>query len=131
MLQDFGRGVKWKEGWVKDGQEVEGEMEAELREGMRAWRQQHPKATLDEIETELDRQIGVLRVAVLGETAGASKAVAAAAEVICPVCGEKMKPGGQHKRKLKTYGGQVLELAREYVRCPRCGQGFFPSGPGT
>jgi hypothetical protein len=41
---------------------------------MRAWRQQHPKATLDEIETELDRQIAALRVEVLGETAGASRA---------------------------------------------------------
>jgi YgiT-type zinc finger domain-containing protein len=86
---------------------------------------------LDEIETELDGQIAGLRVAVLGEIAGASKAVAAEAEVMCPVCGTKMKGEGQHKRKLKTYGGQVLELEREYVRCPRCGQGFFPSGPGT
>jgi YgiT-type zinc finger domain-containing protein len=106
-------------------------MEAELRARMQAWRQQHPKATLDEIETELDRQIAGLRVAVLGEMASTSKVVRAEGEVVCPVCGEKMKPEGQHKRKLKTYGGQVLELEREYVRCPRCGQGFFPSGPGT
>ena len=110
-------------------------MEAELRARMQAWRKLHPKATLDEIETELDGQIAGLRVAVLGELASTSKAVRAAGEaageVVCPVCGEKMKPAGQHKRKLKTYGGQVLELEREYLCCPRCGQGFFPSGPGT
>ena len=57
VRQDFGRGVKWKEGWKKVGQAVEGKMEAELREGMQAWRKQHPKATLDEIETELNRQV--------------------------------------------------------------------------
>lgn len=106
-------------------------MEAELREGMRAWRKLHPKAALDEIETELNRQVAALRVAVLAETVATSKAVAAEGEVVCPVCGTKMARDGQHKRKLKTYGEQELELAREYLSCPRCGQGFFPSGPGT
>ena len=106
-------------------------MEAELREGMQAWRQQHPKATLDEIETELNRQVAVLRAAVLAETVATSKAVQAEADVFCPVCGTKMVRAGQHTRKLKTYGGQALELVREYVHCPRCGQGFFPSGPGA
>ena len=106
-------------------------MEAELRARMQAWRKLHPKATLDEIETELDGQIAGLRVAVLGELASTSKAVRAEGEVVCPVCGEKMKPAGQHKRKLRTYGGQVLELEREYLCCPRCGQGFFPSGSGA
>ena len=106
-------------------------MEAELREGMQAWRQQHPKATLDEIETELNRQVAVLRAAVLAETVATSKAVQAEEEVFCPVCGTKMEHEGQRQRKLKTYGGQALELAREYVHCPRCGQGFFPSGPGA
>jgi YgiT-type zinc finger domain-containing protein len=110
---------------------VEGKMEAELREGMQAWRKLHPKATLDEIETELNRQVALLRAAVLAETVATSKAVKAEAEVVCPVCGTQMKHEGQHKRKLKTYGGQALELAREYVRCPRCGQGFFPPGPGA
>ena len=106
-------------------------MEAELREGMQAWRQQHPKATLDEIETELNRQVALVRAAVLAETVATSQAVQAAGEVVCPVCGTKMVREGQHTRKLKTYGGQALELVREYVRCPRCGQGFFPSGPGA
>ncbi len=106
-------------------------MEAELREGMQAWRKLHPKATLDEIETELNRQVAALRVAVLAETVATSKAVKAEEEMACPVCGTKMAREGQHKRKLKTYGGQALELEREYLCCPRCGQGFFPSGPGT
>ena len=113
-------------GKEKSEAEVEGKMEAELREGMQAWRKQHPKATLDEIETELNRQVALLRAAVLAETVATSKAVKAEEEVVCPVCGTKMVREGQHKRKLKTYGGQALELVREYVRCPRCGQGFFP-----
>ena len=106
-------------------------MEQELREGMRAWRKLHPKATLDEIERELDGRLAVLRVQLVGETVGTSKAVQAEAEVACPVCGTKLERGGRRKRKLKSYGGEELELEREYLHCPRCGQGFFPPGPGA
>jgi|GEM_PF-679734 len=101
-------------------------MEQELREGMRAWRKLHPKATLDEIETGLDGQIAALRVQMLAETVATSKTVRGEGEVACPVCGTKMETGGQHKRKLKSYGGEELGLEREYLYCPRCGQGFFP-----
>ena len=103
-------------------------MEAELREGMRAWRRLHPRATLDEIEAELDRQMAGLRVQLLAETVGASKAVKGEASAVCPVCGEQMQKGGRRKRKLKSYGGEALELEREYLYCPRCGEGFFPPG---
>lgn len=65
-------------------------METELREGMQVWRKQHPKATLDEIETELNRQVALLRAAVLAETVATSKAVKAEGEVLCPVCGTPM-----------------------------------------
>ena len=106
-------------------------MEEELREGMRAWRKLHPKATLDEIETELDRQIASLRVDVLAEAIGGSKVTGKVEAVACPRCGEKMERSGRHKRKLKSYGGAELELEREYLHCPRCGHGFFPSGPGA
>ena len=106
-------------------------MEQELRAGMRAWRQLHPKATLEEIEAELDRQLAVLRVQLLGETVGTSKAVKGEAGAVCPVCGGEMVKGGRRKRKLKSYGGEELELEREYLRCPSCGQGFFPPGPGA
>jgi YgiT-type zinc finger domain-containing protein len=106
-------------------------MERELRERMAAWRKLHPQASLDEIETELDRQIALLRVAVLGETIATSKAVSGAAEAVCPECGAPMERSGRRKRKLQTYGGVTLQLEREYVRCPRCGRGFFPSGPGA
>lgn len=106
-------------------------MEEELREVMGAWRKLHPKATLDEIEKEMDRQIAVLRVALLGEIVKTSKAVEGDAGAVCPECGEKMRKGGRRKRKLKSYGGEKLELEREYLSCPRCGYGFFPPGPGA
>lgn len=106
-------------------------MEEELREGMRAWRKLHPKATLDEIETELDRQIAVLRVALLGETVGTSKAVGGEKGAVCPECGEQMRKLGRRQRKLKSYGGEELVLVREYLSCPRCGHGFFPPGSGA
>ncbi len=106
-------------------------MEAELRERMVAWRKIHPKATLDEIEQELDRQIASLRVDVLAEAIGASKAAGRVEGGVCPVCGGKLERSGRRKRKLKSYGGAELELEREYLHCPHCGQGFFPSGPGA
>lgn len=108
-------------------------MEGELREGMQAWRKLHPRATLDEIEKELDRQMAGLRVQLLAETVGTSKAVKGEAvkgeaSAVCPVCGEQMQKGGRRKRKLRSYGGEELELEREYLYCPRCGEGFFPPG---
>ena len=106
-------------------------MEQELRERMGAWRKVHPRATLDEIEKELDRQIAGMRVQLLKETIGTSKAVKGEGRADCPVCGGQMQKGGQRKRKLKSYGGEELELEREYLHCPRCGEGFFPPGPGA
>jgi YgiT-type zinc finger domain-containing protein len=59
---------------------------------------------------------------VIVEEAGAEAAV-------CPVCGTKMVKMGRHTRKLKTKGEQAIEIDREYMSCPRCGNGFFPPGP--
>jgi len=44
-------------------------MEQELSERMRAWRRAHPKATMYEIEVELDTQIAGMRAQLLAETA--------------------------------------------------------------
>ena len=71
-------------------------MEQELREGMQAWRKLHPKATLDEIELELDRQsAAVLRVQMVAETVATSKAVKGEGAVTCPVrAGQRWKKAG-------------------------------------
>jgi YgiT-type zinc finger domain-containing protein len=107
-------------------------MEMELGKWMQSWCKAHPKATLTEIEAELDQHVAALRVRVLQETletgVGSVEVKCEDAEV-CPVCGTKMEKSGRHKRKLKTTGGQALELEREYVCCPQCGKGFFPPRP--
>ncbi len=106
-------------------------MEQELGERMRAWRRAHPKATMYEIEVELDAQIAVLRAAMLAETAVAeasSEGGAGASATVCPVCQGQLVKDGKRTRKLKTSGDQEVVLERVYMRCPQCGYGVFPPG---
>lgn len=108
-------------------------MEQELGERMRAWRRAHPKATMYEIEVELDAQIAAMRAQLLAETAvgaggaGGTGDVAEAAAV-CPVCQGQLVKDGKRRRKLKTTGDQEVVLERVYMRCPQCGYGVFPPG---
>jgi YgiT-type zinc finger domain-containing protein len=103
-------------------------MEQELGERMRAWRRAHPKATLYEIEAEMDAQIAVLRAQLLGETAVAGADEAAREVGVCPVCQGKLVKDGKRTRKLKTTGDQEVVLERVYMRCPECGYSVFPPG---
>jgi YgiT-type zinc finger domain-containing protein len=98
---------------------------------MRVWRRAHPKATLYEIEVELDAQIAVLRAQLLGETAAAGASGEGGegeSAVVCPVCQERMVKDGKRTRKLKTLGEQEVVLERVYMRCAQCGYGVFPPG---
>lgn len=104
-------------------------MEQGLLEGMREWNKAHPQATFDEIEAEMDKRVGMLRKAVLEEVVGEREGRGSGKErEQCPECGEKMVRGGRRKRRLKTRGGEEIEIEREYLSCPRCGVGFFPPG---
>jgi YgiT-type zinc finger domain-containing protein len=105
-------------------------MEEELGERMRAWRRAHPKATMYEIEVELDAQITVLRAQMLAETAtgGSSEAEGAEEYLVCPACKGKMVKEGKRQRRLKTSGDQEVVLERVYMRCSQCGYGVFPPG---
>ena len=105
----------------------------ELISGMTEWRQQHPRATLREIEVELDERLAQVRAKMLEDMAAASKVAnwPVGGAPSCPECGHSMVKGGEATRQLTTYGGKALELKRQYARCPACGAGFFPSGPGV
>lgn len=106
-------------------------MEAELTAQMQAWWRAHPKATLTEIEVELDQLVAALRAAALAATLTTAELTVTApvgAET-CAVCGTPLVKSGRRKRKLKTKGEQELTLDREYLCCPRCGWGFFPPRP--
>lgn len=62
-------------------------MEEALKRGMAVWRQEHPQATLREIEAELDRQVAIVRAALLEETIAASAAAAGSWGELCGVWG--------------------------------------------
>jgi hypothetical protein len=104
---------------------------AEVLTGFRAWRTQHPTATLTEIEDDLDRRPHGMRARLLEDAAVRSAAAdlgATMARPVCPECGTPMQADGREVRRLTTTGDEVLTLARAHARCPACGTGLFPPG---
>jgi hypothetical protein len=98
---------------------------------MRAWRVEHPKATLREMETELDARLFRMRARMLEDMALSSPAADWAAtpavqQPTCSDCGQALQPRGADTRTLQTHGGQALTLERHYGICPACGAGLFP-----
>jgi hypothetical protein len=108
----------------------------EVLSGMADWRAQHPRATLSEIEAELDARLARLRARMLERVAHQSAAATwrqlasdqEEATPRCAQCGTRLEPHGRRTRRLRTSGGQEIQLAREYGVCPQCGQGLFPPG---
>ena len=105
----------------------------EITTGMREWREEHPKATLRDMETELDTRWARVRARLLQDMALASEAATWADRPhlhhpTCPECGERLQERGQQPRTLQTHGGQDLTLTRSYGVCPACGLGLFPPG---
>src|SRR5215216_4234783 len=103
----------------------------EITREMREWRLQHPKATLREIETELDARLAHMRARMLEDLALESAAAdwkdpASSSPPACPQCGSPLQPRGLLPRTLQTQGGQSLTLKRRYAFCPLCETGLFP-----
>lgn len=103
----------------------------EIMSGMREWRAQHPKATLREMERELDARWAHVRARMLEDMALASAATdwadaPAGEHPLCPECGQPLQLRGFDTRTLQTQGGQALHLERQYGTCPACGAGLFP-----
>ncbi len=106
------------------------DINADMIEGLNQWREKHPRATMREIEEEIDRRMTEMRVRLIADTVMKSTSTGNEKEKkeICPKCGGEVKKKGKKKRKLETTGGHEIEFEREYVTCQRCGHGFFPSG---
>jgi hypothetical protein len=107
------------------------ELSRALQQTIEAWRQTHPTATLDEIETVSDTQLAPVRAKLVEATAHASprqdwQQAEAAEPPHCASCGTPLVPRGRHRRRLQTTGGASIELERTYGLCPTCGQGLFP-----
>lgn len=114
----------------KDLQAGWGGLSDEIMAGVTEWRSQHPKATLREIEGEIDKRLSELRVRMITDTASASASARweQADGVVCPECGAKLIKKGKKKRVLLTREGREIELEREYGVCVACGLGIFPPG---
>ena len=96
--------------------------------GMSEWREKHPRATLREIEVEIDKRLSEMRARMIADAAMSSSSAGwgkGEAEV-CPKCGGELLKKGKKKRKLETQGGKEVELEREYGICLDCGYGLFP-----
>jgi hypothetical protein len=93
-------------------------VEAEFR----AWRADHPEATLTQIEEALDRRLTTARAALLAEVA----VDAPERDEWCSACGERLVRRGTQTRTLRTAGDAPLALTRSYLTCPACGAGVFP-----
>jgi hypothetical protein len=88
----------------------------ELVTGLAEWRLEHPRATFEEIEKEVDRRLESFRVKLLEEAASMSEVrewQRGAGGPRCPECGELLVKRGRHRRVLETHGGKGVELARE------------------
>jgi ribosomal protein L34E len=100
--------------------------------GMADWRAAHPRATLTEIELEIDQRLDRLRARMVEDTALASRQTewrAGQAEAPrCPDCDQPLQSAGKRRRRVQTRGQQELTLARQYGVCPACGRGSFPPG---
>lgn len=104
-----------------------------LQQTIDEWRQTHPTATLDEIESVIDTHLAPLRARLVEATAQASSRQdwqhqEPAKQPSCATCGALLVARGQHRRRLQTTGGASIELERTYGVCPLCGQGLFPPG---
>ncbi len=103
----------------------------EALSGMKAWRDQHPKATFNEIEEALDERLATLRARMLQDAALASTAsdwsqAAPEERPVCPLCGNRLVARGKKTRRLHTQGGKEITLSRSYGVCATCESGFFP-----
>jgi hypothetical protein len=103
----------------------------EILAAIQEWRLQHPKATLQEIETAIDARIAELRARMIDDGALASSAAdvrqaSPSERPVCPQCGTQVEPRGPRERQVTTHQGHTRRLRRSYVRCPACQVGFFP-----
>jgi len=104
---------------------------AEAGAAMAAWRREHPRATLLEIEDALDERLAGVRRGMLADAAQASAAASfarapASQRPRCPECGARLVSRGEAERTLTTTLGQDIRLRRSYAHCPGCGLELFP-----
>ena len=107
------------------------DLSEQILRGMKEWRQNHPKATLREIEEEVHSRMRRLEAQMIQDTAQQSTSqmwsqASLQERPTCPICRTPLQGRGKHQRRLQGAGGQEVLLSREYGTCPTCGTGLFP-----
>lgn len=100
--------------------------EAGIGAALGEWRAAHPRATWDEIEDEVQRQVAGLQATWMAQLAGAPPAEEPPPR--CPTCAGALRRAGRRTRQLVTRMGRTVPLERPYYVCPACGAGVFPPG---
>lgn len=114
----------------KSQDKLKGEFLAEaeaLFDQLMAWDEQTSEPDLTQIEEivlQLRQRFGEqIAQAVLARQEKRQPAE----KMTCPQCQGVLAPKGQKKNRVESRVGS-LHLERSYYYCPRCRQGFFPSG---
>ena len=118
---------------MNEQQEKWRELQDKINAAIAEWRQEHPEASLTEIEEVVDSQIAEVRTKMVEDLAQGGrtadlKQLAKEERPRCPKCGQPVAANGKGRRKLKTIRGQVIELERDQAYCTHCEVTFFPSG---
>lgn len=101
-----------------------------LLTGMTEWSQQHPPATLREMEEEMGERLTSWRAGMVEELVKRSPQAgwSHTPEEHRPhyeQCAKPLHSRGQHRRALHTRGGQEAEIEHSAGTCPDGGHGLF------
>lgn len=112
------------DGWV--------DLSTEVAQGLRAWRREQPRATLDEIVERVEGELGRLRGRFVEDLTAEGGEAEAEVWPVCAHCGGKLEHRGQHVREvLIPRQATPVRLRRTYGVCPTCRSGLFPPGRGV
>ena len=105
----------------------------QVSEVISEWREEHPKASFNEIENSVDEKLAKVRVQMIQDLALESeltniKNIPAKQRPKCPGCGRPLAANGRQTRRLITRHEQVVELERSKGYCRNCRVSFFPPG---
>lgn len=110
------------------------ELSQVLSDELAVWRASHPRATLAQLQGQVQQTVSRLHERYLTDLVHASPLADLAqappeARPTCPTCGEPLYADGQQERQILVPGqAPPLRLQRSYAVCPACEAGLFPPG---
>ncbi|GAC1646180.1 MAG: hypothetical protein NVS4B2_35470 [Chloroflexota bacterium] len=96
---------------------------SQAQRALDAWHAVHPDATFAEIEQAVEAELEQVRTHLLQER---TRARVGETHPACRHCGSTMRPRSRRRRRVVLRGDRQLDLDREYLVCPSCGEGVFP-----